>query len=71
MRTTLVDPPRDTVWRELASANSKQARAKIVVRKASSVQMLHGADIVGLTGLGASVRGGLVGLIGLLRLKKG
>ena len=34
------------------------------------VQMLHGADIVGLTGCGACLGVGIVGLIGLLRLGK-
>ncbi len=34
------------------------------------VQMLHGADIVGLTGCGACLGVGIVGLIGLLRLRK-
>ena len=32
------------------------------------IQMLHGADIVGLTGCGACLGVGIVGLIGLLRL---
>jgi hypothetical protein len=33
------------------------------------VQMLHGADIVGLTGCGACLGVGFVGLIGRLRIR--
>jgi hypothetical protein len=32
------------------------------------IQMLHGADIVGLTGCGACLGAGIVGLIGRLKL---
>jgi hypothetical protein len=32
------------------------------------IQMLHGADIVGLTGCGACLGVGIVGLLGRLRL---
>ncbi len=34
------------------------------------IQTLHGADILGLTGCGACLGVGIVGLIGLLRLRE-